>query len=220
MVYFTCDVCGDSLKKNQVQKHTFHCKSNTFSCIDCQSVFDKTTFKEHIKCITENQKYGGANYVAKENKGEVKQNSWIDQVNMAIENMKDQKLKKMLGQVANYTNIPRKEAKFINFLQNSVKIRDQNTCARAWKAISEAIKEMNEPQAQSAVEKEIPKLVVKEGDDVEEEVLPKVKSKKFTEEEQEELDRPKKKSKRSAVKDEEPVEPTNNSESVEECREI
>lgn len=68
MVYFTCDCCGESLKKNQVLKHTFRCKSNEFSCIDCQVVFTKKSYVEHIKCITEDQKYGGANYVAKENK--------------------------------------------------------------------------------------------------------------------------------------------------------
>lgn len=68
MVYFTCDQCGDSLKKNQVTKHTYKCKSDQFSCIDCQVVFNKKSFNEHIKCVSEDQKYGGANYVVKENK--------------------------------------------------------------------------------------------------------------------------------------------------------
>ncbi|KAI1721492.1 LYAR-type c2HC zinc finger domain-containing protein [Ditylenchus destructor] len=153
MVYFACDLCGDSLKKNQVQKHTFQCRSNYFSCIDCQCVFDKSSYKEHIKCISENEKYGGANYVAKENKGEVKQNSWIDQVNIAVERIKDPKLKKLLDTVKNYTNIPRKEAKFINFLQNSVKIRDQATCERAWKAISQEIQKMKEVSQPAANDK-------------------------------------------------------------------
>lgn len=68
MVFFTCEACGEALKKNQVEKHGYRCKSNAFSCIDCQKVFDRDSYNEHIKCISEDQKYGGANYVAKENK--------------------------------------------------------------------------------------------------------------------------------------------------------
>ena len=68
MVFFICDNCGESLKKNQVQKHTYKCKNGSFSCMDCQAVFDKKNYDQHIKCISENEKYGGANYVAKVNK--------------------------------------------------------------------------------------------------------------------------------------------------------
>lgn len=68
MVFFACDGCGESLKKNQVQKHMFCCRSQTFSCMDCQKAFTRQTYVEHIKCISENEKYGGANYQAKENK--------------------------------------------------------------------------------------------------------------------------------------------------------
>lgn len=39
-------------------------------------------YKNHIKCISEDQKYGGKGYEAKANKGDVKQQQWI-QVNSA-----------------------------------------------------------------------------------------------------------------------------------------
>lgn len=68
MVFFTCEKCGEALKKKQVCRHFSRCNSNSFSCIDCQKVFDGNSYNEHIKCISENQKYGGANFVAKENK--------------------------------------------------------------------------------------------------------------------------------------------------------
>lgn len=37
-------------------------------------------YKNHVKCISEDQKYGGKSYEAKANKGDVKQQQWI-QVN-------------------------------------------------------------------------------------------------------------------------------------------
>lgn len=34
-------------------------------------------YKNHVKCISEDQKYGGKGYEAKANKGDVKQQQWI-----------------------------------------------------------------------------------------------------------------------------------------------
>uniref|UniRef100_A0A0E9PDH9 Zinc finger C2H2 LYAR-type domain-containing protein n=1 Tax=Anguilla anguilla TaxID=7936 RepID=A0A0E9PDH9_ANGAN len=34
-------------------------------------------YKNHLKCISEDQKYGGKGYEAKSNKGDVKQQQWI-----------------------------------------------------------------------------------------------------------------------------------------------
>lgn len=34
-------------------------------------------YKNHIKCISEDQKYGGKGFEAKANKGDVKQQQWI-----------------------------------------------------------------------------------------------------------------------------------------------
>lgn len=34
-------------------------------------------YKNHNKCISEDQKYGGKGYEAKANKGDVKQQQWI-----------------------------------------------------------------------------------------------------------------------------------------------
>jgi hypothetical protein len=46
-------------------------------------------------------------------------------------------LKNLLRQVQNHSNIPRKEAKFINFLQNSLRIRERTLCQEAWEAIKD-----------------------------------------------------------------------------------
>lgn len=148
MVFFTCDKCGEALKKNQVEKHNYRCRFPTYSCIDCNKVFTSTSYTEHVKCISEDQKYGGKSYVAKENKGEVKQNRWIEQVERAINAVKDPSLKSLLQQIRGYNNIPRKEAKFINFLQNSTHIRNRDLCLQAWNCISNEAKKMMEEEAE------------------------------------------------------------------------
>ncbi|KAF1760693.1 hypothetical protein GCK72_008942 [Caenorhabditis remanei] len=144
MVFFSCNNCGEACKKNQVERHLFQCRNTTFSCIDCQLVYTRDTYKDHVKCITENQKYGGKNYVEKENKGEAKQNAWVDQVNRAIEFVTDSQVKELLKSVAGFANIPRKEAKFINFLINSCRLRDKNLALRAWQAIAAEAEKMRE----------------------------------------------------------------------------
>uniref|UniRef100_A0A183ENY9 Zf-LYAR domain-containing protein n=1 Tax=Gongylonema pulchrum TaxID=637853 RepID=A0A183ENY9_9BILA len=130
------------------------CRDATYSCLDCGQKFTLQTYKSHIKCLSENKKYGGSKYVEKENKvifyvnemaftrGEVKQSRWVEQVERAIENVREPSLKKLLEQILGYANIPRKEAKFINFLQNSRNIRDRDICTRAWNCIAEEAKKM------------------------------------------------------------------------------
>ena len=71
-------------------------------------------FASHIKCITEDEKYGGSNYVSKENKGERKQEEWVENIKEKVastHNMEPQ-LKDLLQNIIQHTNIPRKEAKF------------------------------------------------------------------------------------------------------------
>lgn len=45
-------------------------------------------YKDHNKCISEDQKYGGKGYEAKANKGDVKQQQWI-QVKMQRSHVHD-----------------------------------------------------------------------------------------------------------------------------------
>jgi predicted metal-binding protein len=41
MVFFSCDGCGDMLKKNQVNAHVYRCKNgcHAVSCVDCSVSF-------------------------------------------------------------------------------------------------------------------------------------------------------------------------------------
>lgn len=82
MVVFTCNNCGESLKKQVVEKHySFMCKSKhvSVSCMDCFKDFDETTYDKHVQCITELERYSGKDYVAKpnQNKGQKKQEAWV-----------------------------------------------------------------------------------------------------------------------------------------------
>lgn len=85
MVVFTCNHCGESLKKNVVEKHKFRCKSQIFvSCMDCFKDFDDNTYSTHNQCITEAERYSGKDYVPKanQNKGQKKQEAWVNIFNL------------------------------------------------------------------------------------------------------------------------------------------
>jgi len=78
--------------------------------------YSRDSYKEHIKCISEQEKYGGANYSAPTNmnKGEKKQNQWFEIVQSAINlNSGSAQAKVLLKKLQYYPNTPRKRAKFI-----------------------------------------------------------------------------------------------------------
>nr|XP_008272358.1 cell growth-regulating nucleolar protein isoform X3 [Oryctolagus cuniculus] len=80
MVFFTCNACGESVKKVQVEKHVSVCRScDSLSCIDCGRDFWGDDYKNHVKCVSEDQKYGGKGYEGKTHKGDVKQQAWIQE---------------------------------------------------------------------------------------------------------------------------------------------
>ncbi|XP_046571549.1 cell growth-regulating nucleolar protein-like [Haliotis rubra] len=116
MVFFSCNVCNEALKKNQVEKHCMtKCRNcQSVCCIDCGQDFWGNDFEKHTKCISEDQKYSGKGYVAKVNKGEAKQDRWIEQVQSAIDDQRggNPRLRGTLESIKNYPNIPRKKNKF------------------------------------------------------------------------------------------------------------
>ncbi|KAM9860360.1 cell growth-regulating nucleolar protein [Aulostomus maculatus] len=134
MVFFTCNACGESLKKAQVDKHVTMCRGcRVLSCIDCGKDFWGDDYKNHIKCISEDQKYGGKGFAAKANKGDVKQQQWIQRVHAAMDKPGvSAKLKEVLKQVSAYDNVPRKKAKFENWMRNSLKISNPSLHGEVW----------------------------------------------------------------------------------------
>jgi len=140
MVVFICDACGDSVKKPAVEKHRSKCRNcYNLSCIDCNKDFPGEAYKEHTKCISEEEKYSGKDFVPRpsQNKGERKQDEWIEKVQAAIENSKrNPKLSGILTQIKKFDNIPRKKVKFVRFVENSLRFRNLSLINEAWDAIN------------------------------------------------------------------------------------
>ena len=84
MVFFTCNACGASLKKNQVEKHyQYKCPScEVLSCMDCGLEFYGDAYASHTQCITEAEKYQGSLFKESGKSGagkrERKQQEWLE----------------------------------------------------------------------------------------------------------------------------------------------
>lgn len=117
------------------------------SCIDCGKDFWGDDYKNHMKCISEDQKYGGKGYEAKANKGDVKQQQWIQRVHEAMNKPGvGAKLKDVLRQVSSYDNVPRKKAKFQNWMRNSLKISNTGLHDEVWDILAAADNPPEAPQ--------------------------------------------------------------------------
>merc|ERR1711963_1139655 len=105
MVFFTCNACNESLKKNQIEKHylTACRRCEVLTCVDCMKEFPGDSYKEHTSCMIEAEKYYGKDHQPKPgaNKGQVKQDAWTERVQAAIAAATAEKqLKDLLLQVA------------------------------------------------------------------------------------------------------------------------
>ncbi|KAH7641475.1 lyar-type c2hc zinc finger containing protein [Dermatophagoides farinae] len=144
MVFFTCNQCGDSLKKNKVDQHFRICNTITITCMDCFKDFSLNNYNSHNECISEDQKYGGPNSKQQEYKGKNKQNEWITKIKSLVEqNSYPKEINSILNSLLKYENIPRKKAKFFNFIRNSFRIRNDNLIDKIWSIFEEAIKNQN-----------------------------------------------------------------------------
>ncbi|KAG3259753.1 hypothetical protein H1C71_029373 [Ictidomys tridecemlineatus] len=142
MVFFTCNACGESVKKIQVEKHvSVYRNCECLSCIDCACGRDfwGDDYKNHVKCISEDQKYGGKGYEGKAHKGDIKQQAWIQKINELIRKPNvSPKVRELLKQISAFDNVPRKKAKFQNWMKNSLKVHNESILEQVWNIFSEA----------------------------------------------------------------------------------
>ncbi|XP_073430592.1 cell growth-regulating nucleolar protein isoform X2 [Dendrobates tinctorius] len=145
MVFFTCNGCGESLKKAQVEKHVGNCRScQCLSCIDCGKDFWGSDYKTHLKCVTEDEKYGGKDFEAKAKKGEAKQVQWIQRIQEAMKKPTiSTDVRNILNQISAFDNVPKKKAKFQNWMKNSLKIHSPTLQDKVWGIFEEAISNKN-----------------------------------------------------------------------------
>lgn len=149
MVFFTCNNCGESVKKQSVEKHyTTRCRNSpkNVSCMDCQKDFHGEEYVAHIKCISEAEKYSGKNYVVKEkaNSGQKKQETWMDIVRSILESTEYQlsaQTRNIFQRLQSYDNVPRKKAKFQNFVSNCVRI-PPNQAQPVWEVLEKELENM------------------------------------------------------------------------------
>ncbi|XP_046749758.1 cell growth-regulating nucleolar protein [Diprion similis] len=154
MVFFTCTHCGEAIKKPKVEKHfQFKCRNSiSVSCMDCFQDFRGQEYAKHTKCITEAQRYGGKDFVPRpsKNKGEQKQQDWIAVVHAVIENSENLSIaeRNILNVLSNHDNVPRKKAKFFNFMKSMLAGRvDLTVLESIWTKMEEAFKKTSANKA-------------------------------------------------------------------------
>lgn len=102
-------------------------------------IFRGSAYEEHTKCITEEERYSAKGFVAKEKKGEKKQNTWVDLVQSVLDEQKDapRNVLRIIENISKHQNTPRKKPKFINFVKNVCGHKtNQTDIDQAWEMIS------------------------------------------------------------------------------------
>eukprot|EP00092_Neocalanus_flemingeri_P032156 GFUD01034948.1.p1 GENE.GFUD01034948.1~~GFUD01034948.1.p1 ORF type:complete len:482 (+),score=205.87 GFUD01034948.1:70-1446(+) len=163
MVYFTCNACGEQLKKPSVEKHyTQKCRKCTMlTCIDCLKDFYGDEYKTHMSCMSEEQRYskegrsGWDPEKGQGNKGEKRQNIWTANLRAILaetENI-DSDVRNIVNTILDHENIPRKKAKFVNFVKNIMRNRaNVHSIDKTWDLFSQALKPTAEEASQKKVE--------------------------------------------------------------------
>ena len=63
MVFFVCEGCNESLKKNAVSAHAARCRScDAVTCVDCNVTFWGDDFMYHTSCVSEAERYEGSTF--------------------------------------------------------------------------------------------------------------------------------------------------------------
>uniref|UniRef100_A0A7G3ADZ6 Putative cell growth-regulating nucleolar protein n=1 Tax=Lutzomyia longipalpis TaxID=7200 RepID=A0A7G3ADZ6_LUTLO len=151
MVVFTCNHCGESLKKQAVEKHYKWQKCQGapvfLTCVDCLKDFRQDEYVGHIKCISEAERYYGKDYQAKpsQNKGQKKQEAWTDIIQSVLQRDDlSTRLRGVLHTLTKHQNVPRKKPKFLNFMKNVSKQTSEYDATRIFDLIEEAFQKAKE----------------------------------------------------------------------------
>jgi len=152
MVVFTCGTCNEALKKQKVGPHWQRCRNDYVTCIDCNQDFYGDDYDQHVKCVTEAERYGGENFnknadASKIDKGQKKQDSWTEQFQECLQQKGSLTplALKTIDFIKDYTNIPRKRPKFINFIKNTCKWSNQKAIEEIWEMLEKNKKKCSQP---------------------------------------------------------------------------
>lgn len=118
--------------------------------------------RTHNSCITEDQKYGGANYQARanENKNKQKQQQFIEIVNQVASDHLSPDINRHVQRLITFDNIPRKKSKFENFVKSALMVNNQKTVESLWSVIEKALEKLKEsaPKSTPSAKNQVNKL--------------------------------------------------------------
>lgn len=144
MPVFECQKCNETIKKPKLGQHLMRCGAPWLvTCIDCNQTFTWDTWESHTKCISEAQKYQGHLFQEKasQNKGQKKQDQWIDAISNVVEDPSSgiaPDVRGLMTKLLGFDNIPRKQKPFGNFVKNSLKLWDDKKIASMWDVVQQA----------------------------------------------------------------------------------
>mmetsp|Transcript_35378 Transcript_35378/g.85621 ORF Transcript_35378/g.85621 Transcript_35378/m.85621 type:complete len:300 (-) Transcript_35378:1325-2224(-) len=152
MVFFTCDGCNETLKKNQVDTHVYKCRQGceSVSCVDCSISFYGDDFRQHTTCtMTEvgnlvADRTGGS----KSKKKQSPQEAWMDLLESSVESAPNSVQSHLRRMVTTLDNIPRKEKQFRNFAMNSLNLGRGSQATQVVDAIWKHLSQQREKQKQ------------------------------------------------------------------------
>lgn len=154
--------------------------------MDCLKDFYEEEYVAHIKCISEAQKYSNQNFVPKEpkNKNAQKQESWMDIIRAILDSSEydlTPPLRNAFQRLQSVDNVPRKRAKFENFVGNCMRMPRQQA-SQVWEILEKELNKMKEAkQAELAAAKAAKEAaangVAKEKEQPDADAPPKKKSK-------------------------------------------
>jgi len=147
MVFFVCEGCNESLKKNQVDKHASFCSACwAVTCVDCNVTFEGDDYRQHTSCISEAQKYEGALYRGPKKGGETgskkkkgPQEIWMEVVEQAAAESQQApaNIRSMISNLSGFGNVPRNQNKFCNFVKNSLRVRSEPMIKQIWEFLQQ-----------------------------------------------------------------------------------
>ena len=135
MVFFVCEGCNESLKKNQVDKHAAKCRScHAVTCVDCSVTFYGNDYAAHMVCVSEAEKYEKTAFKPKVSTKVNPQDTWIALVEEAASRSTEapSHIRQYIMRLNDLGNVPRNKGKFVNFVKNSIKIFNTSTIEEIW----------------------------------------------------------------------------------------
>eukprot|EP00547_Thalassionema_nitzschioides_P003025 CAMPEP_0194206582 /NCGR_PEP_ID=MMETSP0156-20130528/5566_1 /TAXON_ID=33649 /ORGANISM="Thalassionema nitzschioides, Strain L26-B" /LENGTH=263 /DNA_ID=CAMNT_0038933133 /DNA_START=29 /DNA_END=820 /DNA_ORIENTATION=- len=138
MVVFSCDGCGEVLRKNQVDAHANRCRScDSVSCADCGVSFYGDDFRSHTTCMTEAERYEKSVYRPPKKQKRNPQEQWMDLIERGASEA-PVNLRISIQRLTDLGNVPRKEKQFRNFAANSLNLRGKQVeiVSQIWNFLS------------------------------------------------------------------------------------